>query len=268
MFKNGFDLLAGYAWKPLQEFADGCPAFQIFKESAHGYTRSAKHPRATDFAGHALYLRAGRPIQHICEANAKPISEQVRTRFAVTDIEFIWRLQNEPIFVRRRIVAISTTCKKEIGARGTYYLRRRFLAGHQPKPVRPFPKVLIGLHGNLAALSRHRHRQYAFIMSFQTGGTYNKPSNPIPFLSADDRSESSVAGHPTHLQALRYRFQFNRISVSSQRTLHDVLKRCRRPDGSLRPTRIHEIYSQTANGDIPHFPLKSRNPVSTDRPYM
>ena len=78
MFKNAFDLMASYTWKPLQEFVDGCPAFQIFKEGAYGYTRSAKHPRATDFARRALYLRAGRPIQHICEANAKANSEQVR----------------------------------------------------------------------------------------------------------------------------------------------------------------------------------------------
>jgi hypothetical protein len=101
--------------------------------------------------------------------------------------------------------------------------------------------VLIHLHGNLAALSRRRHRHYAFIMSFQTGGTYNKPSNPIPFLIADHRAESSVAHPPTDLQALRYWFQLHGISVPSQRALHDILKGGRWPDCSLRSSRIHEI---------------------------
>src|SRR6266496_6390270 len=71
---------------------------------------------------------------------------------------------------------------------------------HHPKPVRPLPKMLIALHGNLSTLSSHLHRQHASIMSFQISRTYNKPSNHIPLLgAAEHRAESSVARHPTNL---------------------------------------------------------------------
>jgi hypothetical protein len=80
MFENRFDLLPGYSGKPGQELVNGCPTFQIFKESSHRHARPAKYPRAADFARNTFDCRAGRPIQHDSEGNAKMNLEQRSAR--------------------------------------------------------------------------------------------------------------------------------------------------------------------------------------------
>src|SRR5262249_41232211 len=71
--------------------------------------------------------------------------------------------------------------------------------GRHPKPICPLSKMLIAFHGNLSTLSSHLHCQRAPITPFQTSRTYDEPSKPIPFVSADHRAESSVAHDPAHL---------------------------------------------------------------------
>jgi hypothetical protein len=79
MFEHGFHVLSRDTRKPVHKIIYACPVFQILKERLYRHPSPTEHPRTTDFAGHALYGGARRPIQHGYEANVKSAKGQART---------------------------------------------------------------------------------------------------------------------------------------------------------------------------------------------
>ena len=53
-FKHGDNLLSLHV-KPLRDFVDGGPGFEIFKHNGNRHARILENPRAADLAGDALH---------------------------------------------------------------------------------------------------------------------------------------------------------------------------------------------------------------------
>jgi len=58
VFQNGFNLLAFYTWKPLQEVLDACPSLKILEQRLDRHPRPPEDPCATDLLRRPLNLLA------------------------------------------------------------------------------------------------------------------------------------------------------------------------------------------------------------------
>jgi hypothetical protein len=67
VFRVGQDrhrLIAGHAWKPLEEIIHAGALFEILEQRAHRYARAGEQPGATHALGSPLDRRTLAPVQH------------------------------------------------------------------------------------------------------------------------------------------------------------------------------------------------------------